>query len=77
MTGNVALKLRFVKRKMKAKIEAREIRNRRPCCAVLSFASLLKDVRREGTSFNNSIALQTLWETLSSQSLTVFILFWG
>jgi len=30
-----------------------------------------------GTSFNNSLALETLWKTLSSQSLTVFILFWG
>ncbi len=30
-----------------------------------------------GTPFNNSIALETLWKTLSNQSLTVFILFWG
>jgi len=43
MARNVALKLRIVKRKIKAKIEVRKIRNQRPCCAASSLASLLKD----------------------------------
>jgi hypothetical protein len=43
MARNVALKLRIVKRKIKAKIEGRKTRNQRSCCAVSNLASLLKD----------------------------------